>query len=215
MPHPLSAIGYGVAVQRAKMVGDALAQDLNAAARSRGPYSIDIVAHSLGCRVALETLGRLDRSVVTAHYLFFQAAALDVRRMMRLGDNLLLRESLVGGAMHVYSLSSTADLVLRLAFAGGQLLAKEASLPFPTALGLHIWRDRGVPVNMTQRRIVGAGHSDYWGATGDSSRVAEAQSLVRFYLGLRPLAGRFLPSRRVTERPTEPSRAKLSRATAM
>ncbi|WP_192825301.1 alpha/beta hydrolase [Rufibacter sp. LB8] len=50
------ALFYMQAIGKAKEVAPKLAQDLYTQARNRGYLKVDIVAHSLGCRLTLETV---------------------------------------------------------------------------------------------------------------------------------------------------------------
>lgn len=203
---PFSFLFYMGGVERAVRTAERLAGALRSAADQRGFLNVDIVAHSLGCRVTLETLKRL-RGVanVTVRRIVLMAAAVATRLLEPQPDGHGLRraydKALRDGAMSLYS---PDDTVLKLAFPLGQTLAAGAEGFVPTALGLALWAGHEVPPNLRHRqyRNRDAGHSDYWGwqekTRGVQGRFANEQ--VRTFLSLGSIAARSVVERPLTGR---------------
>ena len=187
----LSMPTYALQVLKAPAVGRALGRYLRDLARSAAiPTEIVLVAHSLGCRVALEALrGMLEGSDIETERLrvpcvCLMAAAIPtfmVAEGARLGEAAMLPQA-------SYILHSPADLVLRLAFPGGQgaasILRKlsglggDADAPdteddegwWPEAVGRH-----GNPTGLWLRRAnTGLGHSEYWQHPSTAPSVLQA-----------------------------------------
>ena len=149
--------------------------------------SVDFVAHSLGCRLALETINLLYQSGHPAIGRICLMAAAVPCEMVEPGGRFepaLLGLQAAGTRIRV--LHSKTDLVLKFAFPAGQLLAGEETRG---ALGRF-----GPPVDMpgrgatvTEQRIADAGHSDYWGAAAkpaDEQATREAGTFLG--IGSRP-----------------------------
>lgn len=165
------ALYYMQAITQAQKVAPKLAKDLYSAAKAMGYLKIDIVAHSLGCRLTLETIrellvireqrGNLGGLVIGR--VVFMAGAVPVKYLEDLQH---LRSSLesFNQSLSLYSLN---DDVLHWAFPAGQTAAGQGF--FPVALGRKKW-ERGsfVYPPLTQKENRNAGHSDYWGS-GDSN----------------------------------------------
>lgn len=162
---------------------------------------IDIVAHSMGCRLATELLRTLQDRLVPPllERIVFMAGAVPTfmlerrapLRRLRPAYDKVLRE----GSRSLYSGS---DIVLSFAFPAGQTLARGDEGFLPTALGHRKWTDPTVPGNLDQQPNDGAGHSDYWGWNTKPKALACARFAAREvhnYLQF-PSAG----SRMVTER---------------
>lgn len=125
--------------------------------------TVDFIAHSLGCRVALETLQLLNaRGYPRINRVCLMAAAVPAE-MVEFGGRFetLLRDLQVAGT-NIHVLHSKADLVLMLAFPPGQTLAGE---PSTRALGRYGSSPDmpGQGATLTEKQIPGAGHSQYWG----------------------------------------------------
>lgn len=151
----LSIPSYSLEVGKARSwVASGLARFL----ASRAPSEVFFIAHSLGCRVVLETILRLSKAaqpgIAIAGFLLM-AGAVPVHLMLDgapLGDCLR-------SASRRYSLHSWRDAVLLLAFPPGELLAGEVP-PYgcPVATGL-----MGAPVSLWESHVnTKLGHSDYW-----------------------------------------------------
>ena len=155
--------------------------------RIPGVVVIDVIAHSLGCRLALETLKDLRANGGPAiGRVCLMAAAVPLEYVGTAGPYGQLLRGLQAANVEIRVLHSTSDLVLTLAFDPGQALAGE---PTRGALG----RDGpppdmpGAGANVTERRIAGAAHSDYWGsAKTDAARAASRESGLFLRLGEKP-----------------------------
>ena len=136
---------------------------------------VDFIAHSLGCRVVLETLLFLrTRTLPMVGRLVLMAAAVPSEMLERNGRFYDLLTELAAEGTDILVLHSKQDPVLHYAFPPGQSLAggKEAS---DRALG-RFGPSPGMPgfqSTLTEREIAGAVHGDYWGPSNTSpSRVA-------------------------------------------
>jgi pimeloyl-ACP methyl ester carboxylesterase len=168
------------------------------------PYivSIDIVGHSMGCRIAVEVLNLL-LEPAAAHIqirrVVLMAAAIPTSLLMPGARARQLRAGLASKPVDgTYSLFSSRDDVLYLAFRLGQTLrVREGEGFLPYALGSFYWP--GHPFNCSQDEIKGAGHSDYWGGQGrNTTQERAANDRVGWFLGLTDT--RNLPSRAAPER---------------
>jgi pimeloyl-ACP methyl ester carboxylesterase len=136
---------------------------------------VDFIAHSLGCRVVLETLLLLRaRTLPMVGRLVLMAAAVPSEMLERNGRFYDLLTELAAEGTDVRVLHSMQDPVLHYAFPPGQSLAggKEAS---GRALGRFGPSPAmpGFPSTLTAKEIAGASHSDYWGSSNSPpSRVA-------------------------------------------
>jgi len=138
---------------------------------------VDFIAHSLGCRVALETMQLIEaRGYPRIRRVCLMAAAVPCELVEAGGqfEALLWRLHFGGSKIHV--LHSRRDLVLMLAFPAGQTLAGE---PTNRALG-RCGPPPGMPgagASVSEHRVEGAGHSDYWGhKTGPAVEDAVRES---------------------------------------
>jgi hypothetical protein len=125
--------------------------------------AVDFIAHSLGCRVALETLQLINaRGYPRVNRVCLMAAAVPVEMVERDGRFEALLWDLQADRTRVHVLHSIADLVLMLAFPPGQALAGE---PSTRALGRHgpSPDTPGQGGTVTDTQIPGAKHSYYWG----------------------------------------------------
>jgi pimeloyl-ACP methyl ester carboxylesterase len=162
-----SCLYYMGSIANALESAQLLAEALRSAADARGFLNVDVVAHSMGCRLTLEMLKQLAAvpNIRVGRAIFMAAAV---------ATEMLEPEPDVHGLRHAYdhvltdgaiSLYSGHDMVLALAFPIGQTLAPGNEGFFPTALGHALWHGTKVPPQLQcqQYENRGAGHSDYWG----------------------------------------------------
>ena len=187
------------AIQTAERLAGYLAEHVGNAVR------IDIVAHSMGCRLGLELLRALEnrpRAPRVERIVFMAGAAPTFmleqrsppRRLRPCYDRMLL-----GGARSLYS---GADKVLAWAFPAGQSLASGAEGWLPTALGHAYWSDPAIPINLGQTENPSAGHSDYWGwndAAKPLQCATKAAREVHDYLQFPSAGDRAIGHRTVVE----------------
>jgi hypothetical protein len=215
-------LAYMRSVPRARDIGEKLARLLVDAAATRPLTEVDIVAHSLGCRLALETLRALHANAssrVHVRHLQLMAAAVPTFMLFDPDESPRLREAfettLEIGAKNLWSGS---DAVLSYAFPPGQTLAGDGEGFLPTALG-----HAKFPANAEIERIdpiefPGAGHGSYWG--GDYPDYSAASAYIAHeFLGLPDAVQRMAPERTITERriddaPPPPTRVTPARETA-
>lgn len=192
------------AIQTAENLATYLTEHIGKATR------IDIVAHSMGCRLGLELLRALKgkSTAIQIGRIVFMAGATptfmlekrELPRRLRPSYDHVLSE----GAR---SLFSGADMVLALAFPAGQSLAPGSEGFCPTALGHALWSDTSVPLNLDQTENPKAGHGDYWGwntKPDPLQRANKAAREIRNYLqfpsaGSRGTTTRSLPENTVIE----------------
>ena len=205
----VSPLYYPWSIKRACETAKALALVLVRAAREGGHKEIDIVAHSMGSRLAFELLRELQNiGDITVGRLVLMAGAVPTFMLEPKPDKRKLRAAfdsvLVDAGM---SLHSGSDMVLALAFPLGQSIAPGEEGFFPTALGHEYFAD--APARLSQDEISGAGHSDYWGwrTQEDARRCARAaNSKIKTFLRLEPVGARVTEPREIAERETLPSR---------
>jgi pimeloyl-ACP methyl ester carboxylesterase len=173
--------------------------------RAGSAARIDIVAHSMGCRLALEVLRTLMGKPAGPQIgrIVFMAGAVatfmleqrDPPRRLRPAYDHVLRE----GAR---SLFSGADMVLAFAFPAGQSLAPGPEGLLPTAIGHALWADATAPSNLSQSENFQAGHSDYWGwntKPGPLQRALKAAQEVNNYLQFPSAGSRTVDTRSPVE----------------
>lgn len=198
---PVSFLSYPFEIDDAENSAKKLAGFLRGLRGPEGaPVELDIVAHSLGCRVLLETirelLPTLERLAVHFGVVCLMAAAVQVDMVepdARLG-------AAVDAPRRLLVLHSTGDRVLHYAFPLGQTAAGEGF--FPVALG------RFAPppwVPGEHEAIDELDHGQYWGAEASAYHVARrlglgvvsasppARSLPRHETPTRELPSRDLP----------------------
>lgn len=194
----VSALYYPWSIEKARRSAAVLAHALDEAVTLSGFKQIDVVAHSMGCRLTLELLKQL-RAIpgVLVRRVVFMAGAVPTF-VLEPGDDHEVRAAydtvLARGAV---SLFSPDDMVLSLAFPLGQTLGGAGEGWFPTALGHERWASPLAPPNLDQQHVHGAGHSDYWGwdeKTRDKARVAGLRAREVLSLGA-------IPEREVASRP--------------
>lgn len=174
----MSTISYPTQLGPAKQSAERLFNYLRTkTGPNGGPIEINLVAHSLGCRVVLELIKRLaaerGKTAVTIGKVVLMAAAVPVSKV----EN----TSSLGGAASAAATSlvlfSESDMVLCLAFPIGETFAFDAF--WPTAVGRHgqpeagLWNARFPMAKAADGS--GYGHSDYW--IGSESAAATAATL--------------------------------------
>jgi pimeloyl-ACP methyl ester carboxylesterase len=180
--HPIGAISlatYAVRVPEAREAGRLLALHLGTLNERQ---EVILVAHSLGCRVALEALRfiRDNEAYRGARVRTVCLLAAAVPNLLCIGEERPFAKRLEGCREHV--LCSSRDRVLFLAFPLGQHLYGEKG----TAVGRH-----GQPRGRWSRRLpTGLGHSGYW----SSYKVAEYIGAVLGQQGWNRLPEDPLPS---------------------
>lgn len=195
-----SAPLYFRQVSRAVQCGQSLARYLGSLSRESSPLTVRLVAHSLGARLALETVKQLER----AH------------PHVRVGDVLLLAPAVPVGLCAVEAgygpavrrarkevvMHSRNDSVLRRAFPIGQWLARHDPTggnpephpgSHPEAVG---YTGQPRPRWSGDRVSCGLRHGDYW---NDNAVVGRISQLLGRSVA-RPLAERSPPKRGTPER---------------
>ncbi len=217
-----SPLAYMRSIPRAKQIGSTLAQLLHDSAPTES-ITVDIVAHSLGCRLALEALlaaSLMSDSRVHIDRIQLMAAAVPVF-MLDDGNAPRLRaafEKALGTA--ALSLWSGDDIVLSGAFPPGQTLAGSGEGFFPTALGHAAWPSgnelaRLAPTSTPPK----TGHGSYWG--GDSPDISKfVATTAHDFLGLSDAIIAAPPERDIGERylpvaSSPPTRETPARETAV
>jgi len=163
-PGDTSITGYHRSIPRAKTTAERLASLLRRAASRRRRLTIDVVAHSMGCRLTLELikiLQKQDRHIKIGQ-LVFMAAAVPVRQL----EKTPLRSSFERAGARALSLFSPIDEALGIAFRLGQQIADSCGIDDsgtpPLALGASEWRATPPCRQLQQREAVNALHGDYW-----------------------------------------------------
>ena len=194
-------LAYMRSVPRARDIGARLAQLLDDAAAANGLVEVDIVAHSLGCRLALEALLATHgnpQSRVHIRRIQLMAAAVPTFMLFDPDDTPRLRDafdqSLEIGAKNLYS---GADEVLSLAFPPGETLADEGFLP--TAVGHAKFPARSELARMDPIEMPDAGHGSYWGGEYPDESATIAY-VAHEFLQLPDAAIRAQPERAIADR---------------
>ncbi len=148
---------------------------------------VSFVGHSLGCRVVMEALQRLqERALPVVDAVCLMAAAVPAEMLEPRGryHSLMQRLQVIGTRMYV--LHSTRDPVLHRAFPPGQKLAGEGS---NRALG-RVGPNASMPgfgATLTDSVASGATHGDYWGQQKNrASDEATEKSGIFLRLGEPP-----------------------------
>jgi pimeloyl-ACP methyl ester carboxylesterase len=170
---------YPSAVHTAVKAGEQLA---NLLFQMPNLERVDFIGHSLGCRVALETLSRLRaRAVPLVGRVSLMAAAVPSEMLEPGGRYYDLLGDLSREGTLIQVLHSRQDAVLHYAFPPGQALAGggEASAralgrfgPLPSMPGFGS--------TLTEREIPGASHGDYWGQGESESSLVATEAAGRF-----------------------------------
>jgi hypothetical protein len=159
---PISVATFHGKIANARISGDLLAKDW---LRQRHGQHVVLVAHSLGCRVALEAIRSIldagdawDGAHIAA--VFLLAAAVPVPLCVPEGT---FSASMANSAEHVFH--SRSDQVLHLAFPPGAYLAGEG--------GPAVGRDGQPTPRWRGLHDTGLGHGKYWSSKDVASRIAE------------------------------------------
>ena len=193
-------LAYMRSVLRAREIGATLASILDQAAygTSTSYMTVDIVAHSLGSRLALETLLAVSANPaprVRIDRIQFMAAAAPTFMLFDPDDTPRLRaafESSLG--VGAKSLWSSSDEVLALAFPPGQTFAGGGEGFFPTAVGHARFPLRDELPRMDPIEMPGAGHGSYWGGD-DPDLSKDTARIAHEFLGLADAIERAVPER--------------------
>lgn len=164
-PAFISGVAYPLKIAAARESAGRLAEFLESVVSARSvPVEINLVGHSLGCRLILETLlaGKGTRLAAHVRSITLMAAAVPVH-FLRENGHLYDEAITVAGRLVLHS---TDDRVLKWMFPMGQCAlsmmppanrnAREASFE---AVGRH-GRPSGFAT--ASARMAGNGHSDYW-----------------------------------------------------
>lgn len=179
---PLSFLFFMHSISHAKQSGEYLADALEQAAAS-GQLTVDVVAHSLGCRVVLEAIAALQAGTrVRFERLVFFAAAVAIHKIEVDGKQRLALEYCQHVEEGALSLYSGKDIVLSAAFPAGETLTPGHEGIMPTALGHAKWCSPHPLPKLDQRENASADHSDYWGKDGKAGRVQFASREARRFL---------------------------------
>jgi len=207
-----SALFYPWSIARAERTAEVLAESLCRAYRSGLLFEIDIIAHSLGCRLALEMIRCLQVKAgprPAVRRIVLMAGAVPTYMLNEAPDARLRRayDEFLRDPNPVLSLYSGWDGVLSWAFPLGETIAGGKEF-LPTALGHEEWRDKDAPPNLLQREVENAGHSYYWGHRREVNWTPplKAGRLARSFLGLAPPLPREVEELRPAERNTAESR---------
>jgi hypothetical protein len=168
----ISALSYHLQVHKSRAVGRALGQYLDALQ----PAALIFVAHSLGCRVALEAIrvmvsgATTRRPALTGACLMAAAVPTYMIKGSSSGRPGALRDAAAAVARS-FVLHSTNDYVLRTGFRIGQTQAGEGFMP--EAVGVN----GGPETPWSARGDTGLGHSGYW--THPSTAPATLRAIGR------------------------------------
>jgi pimeloyl-ACP methyl ester carboxylesterase len=215
-------LAYMQSVPRARDIGAGLAKLLEDSAAAQPFITVDIVAHSLGCRLALEALlagSATPASRVRIERIQFMAGAVPTFMLDDSDDAPRLRAAFESSlAIGAKSLFSGSDLVLSGAFPPGQTLAGAGEGFMPTALGHAKWPSQAELGRLDPLEISGAGHGSYWG--GDAPDCSRQTALIAHdFLGMPDAVSKELPQRDIADRVQAdaapiPERQIVSRGTA-
>jgi pimeloyl-ACP methyl ester carboxylesterase len=151
---------------------------------------LDLIGHSLGCRLILETLAlfRQNGDGPRIRRVCLMAAAVPMEMIEPGGIYHDLLRDLSAGGTRVLVLHSRQDTVLHYAFFAGQAMAgpdERSSRPLgregpnPLIPGYH--------ATLEQMQMAGAAHGDYWGHSGKEIARQSARQAGRFLeLGTGP-----------------------------
>ena len=190
-----SALFFMHAIDHAEKSGALLAETLERLAAD-GPLWVDVVAHSLGCRVTYEMLAALsDNTNVHIHRIVLFAAAVATFMLEPKDGQGFDTAYYARGTEGLLSLYSGHDSVLSLAFPVGSTMSPGPQGSFPTALGHEFWASLDTPLTVNQAENRNAGHSDYWGWDKKTKDTIGrfANQAARDYLRFATVARRQMP----------------------
>ena len=208
----VSPLFYPWSIGRARQTAAALADTLARAARESGHKQVDIIAHSMGCRLTLELLKALrGKGDISVGRVVLMAGAVPTFMLEPRPDRQKLRNAFDSVLAEAgLSLYSSSDKVLAYAFPLGQTAAPGREGFFPTALGHEFWADAEAPVKLAQQEDPGADHSDYWGWNQKPQALAcarAANARVKVFLRFEQAGERECAERETSERTTLDARA--------
>lgn len=162
----ISALSYPFQLSPAKKSAERFFEFLRGLTGPEGtPILVRIIAHSLGCRLALELLqcfaSSMQATQVVLRSVSLMAAAVPVGKARTNGE--------FGAVIHALKtqvLYSTADRVLQIAFPIGETAALDGF--FPEAVGRH-GRPEGWSIPAQRMNY---SHGDYWSGTESAAAVA-------------------------------------------
>jgi hypothetical protein len=205
----LSSATYTFQISTAESAAQILSRAIQARPPEKRALQLDVVAHSLGCRLALELLESLAGLPIVARP--------RIRLTALLGAAVPRFTAMPGGKLHRGAASadrllvfhSRADPILRFAFPFGQLLEggflDRLRPNARTAIG-RSGCGPGLP-NARNFPQDSFGHSDYWPSEGVALRIAETldrnrplSSLARTGLSGRVIGETHLPEARDPDR---------------
>jgi pimeloyl-ACP methyl ester carboxylesterase len=163
---------YYRSIRRAQDTALHLARWLDAAARRRDGLVLDVVAHSMGCRLTLELIREIAAiadSPVIVRRVVFMAAAVPVQHLFLRNpvEARSLRPAFDDSGARGLSLFSPDDVVLRFTFPLGQRMGDSLGYDFSgrpiVALGYRRWNaDTAMRPRLRQRQAKYANHWHYW-----------------------------------------------------
>lgn len=172
-------LNYPSAVHTAVKAGEQLASLLF---QMPNLERVDFIAHSLGCRIALEAIERIRaRTSLLIRHVCLMAAAVPSEMLEPGGRYYEMMNELAAESTEIKVLHSKQDMVLHLAFPFGQALAG-----FNEASGRALGRYGPAPTmpgfgaTLTEREISGATHGDYWGHSKSESSILATDVAGRF-----------------------------------
>jgi len=190
------ALVYPSAVGTAKVAGPRLRDYL--LSRTGDVLVVHFIAHSLGCRLTLETIAALQAAgAPKVGKVCLMAAAVPTFKVCPGGPLF----AALNAPEFLRVLFSPADTVLHWTFPPGQTLAQTLYGGdegfFPTAVGRH----GDIPLHpgvVDRQEVPGAHHSDYWGKEQNVPTALAAKALAEFFrfdgAAQRPLPARVLCS---------------------
>ncbi len=156
----IDSLGYSLDLRQAFKAADRLADFLASLPKAGGEpaaLKISFIGHSLGCRLILEALNRLNRGAPSFDVVSLMAAAVPVELILA-GKPLVPR---IAVPRRLLKFFSEKDLVLQFAFPAGQQLASNQGIEraaYREAVGRH-----GNPAGFGEPNPRhNNGHSDYW-----------------------------------------------------
>ncbi len=191
----LDFLFYSAAVSVAR---DDVARKIANYLRARADVlTVHFLAHSLGCRVALEVMQDIaTEGGPKVGKVCLMAAAVPTFKLCPGGA--LTGAIAAAGQLRV--LYSPADMVLSAAFPPGQTIAKGDEGFFPAAVG-HAGDVPLMSGKVERQHIPGAAHGDYWGHGSGAPTERSARAIAEFFrfdggIGKRGLDHRPLPPAR-------------------
>lgn len=172
-PGDCGPTAYGESVQRAVNSVDALADALARLATPERRLRLEVIAHSMGCRLTLLTLDALRaQSNIAVERVMFMAGAVPTYRLEPGAGNGDMRRGLdhvsrPASSQTIGSMYSDGDWILRFFFPYFESRQPEPHPKEIVALGRTRWKG-AAPPNMGQIDMDPTGHISYW----DSWRAA-------------------------------------------